>query len=215
MKYLFLILIFIFNSSCSLNKKSLVNESKSNSLEFENKLSISEKEIINEFLRIQFSKDKFKSYTSLPVNLIKEELGVMYSLNVYEDCYNERYLPIQSVTKREWILDSIQIQKLKSLLKKEKQYSWKKDDIYLENLTIIGGQDLQKSIREKTYIEQPRRLIIYISKPLIIDKNNVLISFKSGDSSLGFMTIENFTVLMKKINDKWIFDNYFYGNIYD
>lgn len=215
MKHLLIILIFSLISSCSVNKKSLINQSKINSVEVENKISNNEKKIINEFLKIQFSKDKFKNYSRLPITLIKEELGIMYSLGVYEKCYSERNLAIQSVTKREWILDSIQIQKLKSRLKNVKKYSWKKEDLYLENLVLITENDLQKSIRESTYIELPKQLIIYLSKPLIIDENNVFISFKSGDSSLGFMPIENFTVLMKRINGKWFFDNYYFGNIYD
>ena len=46
-------------------------------------------------------------------------------------------------------------------------------------------------------------LIIFLSSPLLIDKNNALLSFEIGNGDLGFNSITHFTALMKKKNDKW------------
>jgi len=50
---------------------------------------------------------------------------------------------------------------------------------------------------------------------LIIDKNNVLINFEIGDGGFGFYPITHFTVLMRKINNKWVEIGYYEDGVFN
>lgn len=216
-KTLIIISIIVFLTSCALKKKEIKTANIDKSLHYENldTILLFEKELINEFLKLQLNTNTLKPYKNIPIAFIKEASGVLSPLNDYEYSYNQYIYQFGKVNKSDWILDSTQVQKYKMLYKNEKRYVWQKNDFEIENFSIISTNDLKKSIQQGTYTDLPRRLIVYLSRPLIIDKKNILISFTAGNSSFGFSTVVRHTVLMKKKDGVWTFDNFFYGNIYD
>jgi hypothetical protein len=58
-------------------------------------------------------------------------------------------------------------------------------------------------------------LIIYLSRPLIIDEKNAFISFEVGNGQLGFGSITHFTVLMRKVNNKWEQNDYYEDGVFN
>ena len=58
------------------------------------------------------------------------------------------------------------------------------------------------------------KLILYLKKPLIVVGNNALISFNIGSSALGFTSMNHYTALLKKVNDKWLISATYDDGIY-
>ena len=108
----------------------------------------------------------------------------------------------------------MQINKLKSNLAFEKQDYWVLTDFKKLKVNLLKYEKLRKIINSGEYNKLSQRLIIYISKPLIIDDKNALISFEIGNGKLGFNEITHFTVLMKKEGGKWIDKNHFEDGIF-
>src|SRR5574343_465932 len=106
-----------------------------------------------------------------------------------------------------------QIKKIKNQLKNEDVYHWKVSDFKNLKVKILKHEELRKTTNTGEYLQN--NLIIYLSKPLIIDKNNVLISFEIGDGGFGFYPITHFTVLMRKINNKWVENGYYEDGVFN
>jgi hypothetical protein len=98
----------------------------------------------------------------------------------------------------------LQIKKKKEEIQFEKQYYWKVSDFKKIKVVLLKHSAFREIIKSGQYINLPNRLIISLSTPLIIDDKNALISFDIGNGNLGYSEINHFTVLMKKVNEKWI-----------
>lgn len=197
--------------SCSVQTKNQPSEAIIPIVK-ESKITKTENDIITDFFGIELKKDRYKPYKDYPICIIKEDIGRLSSLKIYEYCYNDRDLPIKSSTNKDWILNEVQIKKIKDTYNNNERHDWEVSDFTTLNVSILESSELIKSIKESTYIKLPKRLIIYLSTPLIIDTNNAFISFDCGSSSSGFKTIERFTALMKKNkNGKWEIDSYYYN----
>jgi hypothetical protein len=82
-------------------------------------------------------------------------------------------------------------------------------------VSLLKDEELRTIINTGVYVNLPSRLLIYLSKPLIIDENNAFISFEIGNGQLGFASINHFTVLMKKVNNNWVIFEYFYDGVFN
>lgn len=151
--------------------------------------------------------DRYKSKRGLEILLIEDAGNRNWSLAAYE--FNFQNKKSFGFGKDFSMLDSLQIEKLKSKHNKEKAYSWKAEDIKNFKVTIMSREAFENTIRTAAYIKLPEKLVLYISRPLVIDATNALIFFNSGSSRFGFSTIQRYTMLMKKVNGKWVKDTYY------
>ncbi|MEO5775292.1 MAG: hypothetical protein ABIQ27_00210 [Flavobacterium sp.] len=205
MKNLITALLLIFLFSCSGQKNNNTINPKANSAQ--SNLTETESNIVNEFLGSELKKDRYKNYKDYEVFLIEEAVKKTKSIYAYEYTYKNFY---KREREREyWILDSVQIKRLKSDLETEKQYYWKISDFKNTKVSLYKYQELRTIIKTGAYVNLPKRLIIFLSKPLIINESTALISFDIGNGTLGNNEITHFTVLMKKNEKKWIAKDYF------
>lgn len=210
MKKTIIICLSFLVLSCSVKKNNTDPDTTSQIIN-KNNLTEIEVTIVNDFLEKELIKDRYKPYKDYPICIIKEELGKLYSLKIYEYCYSERNSLVKNSTNKDWILNESQIKKIQKDLTSNENYYWKVSDFKTFNVSIIESSEVRKSIKENTYIKLPKRLLIYLSTPLVIDKENAFISLSLGDSSLGFTTINRFTALLNKNQEgKWEIDSYYY-----
>jgi hypothetical protein len=228
MRYLTLVLLGITFFSCSSQK--IINEKKKIQLNEQSEKELypyceealikDEKDIVNDLLQTELTSDRYKGRENQEKVLIEEANSPITPLLAYEHAFKEWHdsnktnLNKADVNNR-WFLDSLQINELKNRLKNDIGCHWKSTDILFYKVAIISQQSFADIIKNGNYINMPEKIILIISKPLIIDKNKALISFNSGSSIAGFNTIERFTVLMKKINGKWIKDTYYFDGAYE
>jgi len=167
-----------------------------------------ENNIVNDFLQIELTSDKYKSMENLEIVLIEEAKKEITNLDTYEYAYKDWHsyniATADDNIRLGWILDSIQIRELRNNYKNDNEYHWKSSDIKNYKVTIMKHDSLTNIIKSGSYAEMPEKLILYISRPLIINKNNAFISFASGSSRFGFGEITHLTLLMKKVNEKWV-----------
>lgn len=210
MKNSVILIILIFFYSCSAKKNDININSISNPTE--TCLPETEINIINDFLDTELKTDRYKNYKEYNYFVIKEALKRTKSIYAYQYTYNEYYK--YQIEKGHWILDSIQINKLKSDLESEKQYLWKTSDFKDIKVNILEFEELRTIINTGAYIDLPKRLIIFLSRPLIVNENYALISFDIGNGDSGNNNITHFTVLMKKDRLKWIAKYYFEDGVF-
>jgi hypothetical protein len=220
-KIIFLLLIVIFISCTS--KKNTTTDKEIQLLKqlkpIDDTLTIEESNIVNDFLNRELASETLKYYYNLEIILIEEAGNGIENLVVYEYAYKDFHSDGNKVTaevneRLGWILDTIQIKNLKNKYIDKKQYHWKSSDIKNFKVNIMKKETFRNIIRSSEYIKLPEKIVIYITKPLMIDNNSALISFRSGSSRLGFTTINNYTALMKKVNKKWLIRaNYWDGSI--
>lgn len=206
MNKVFLIVIFVFFYSCSTTKNREVGSSS-------NTLPETEKMIINDFLEAELKKESYKKYTDFQIELIEEAIKKLKPISDYE--FNYKYKNSWGANIKDWIIDSIKIKKLKSDLKNEKAYRWKESDLYNVKAKVLKTEELIKIINTGSYgVNETKNLIISLSRPLIIDANNALLSFDIGNGQLGNAAISHFSVLMRKINNQWIAVNYYEDGVF-
>lgn len=210
MKKLIFLILFSLLISCSAKKNDANYNAKTNS----NQSNLSEMEscIIDEFLDAELKKDKYKNYRKHEIFIIEEALKKMKPLSDYE--FNMKYKDSWGKSIENWILDTIQIKDIKLKLKNEEVYHWKISDFKNKSVNFYKYEELRIIINTGAYTKIPKRLIIFLSKPLVLNKNNALISFDIGNGELGNSSITHFTVLMKKANDKWEEKEYFYDGVF-
>jgi hypothetical protein len=173
-----------------------------------NDLYLVEKRIVNDFLEMIIKDDR---YTNYPICIMKEGISKLSSLKVYEYCYNDRNLPIKNSTNKEWIINDLEIKKIKDSLNDSEIHLWNISDFLDNDITILDSSELKKIIKEGSYTKSSKKTLIYLSTPLLINDNNCLMSFRSGDSSFGFQTINSYTALLKKKKTgKWEIDSYYF-----
>ncbi|MGQ7947585.1 hypothetical protein [Flavobacterium sp. WC2509] len=199
-----IIFILISQQSIGQSKRSKVSDSVTTG----KNLTKTESTVVNVFLDTELKKDRYKYYKECEVFVIEEALKTAKSIDTY--LYSlEEWKMMNKVLKRTdsdkmYFLDSLQIKKIKLESEKEQIYHWKVTDFKNMKVNLYKYEELRKSIRTGTSLDLPKRLIIYLAKPLIINKNNALISFniEIGDGGL-YSNLTHFTVLLRKVNNEW------------
>lgn len=196
--------------SCSVNKNiNLLFENESIILK-RGDLTNEERNIMNDFLNLELKKEKYKNYRDYPICILNEGSNRPSPLIIYKYCYDERNLKIRSSTNKDWILDEYQINNIKDTINKNK-YIWRKTDFKNLNVSFVNYNELNDAINKNNYLKYSKKLIIKLSIPLIINKNNALIAFSSKDGWFGYSTIDRFVTLLKKNKDgNWEIDSYYY-----
>ena len=200
-------LILLLSYSCSIQKSNTLNNKKTDQISTESKLIETEGNIVNDFIDVELKKDRYKNYKDSEIVVIKEALKKYKSIEAYQYSHDE-WISMDRINKignidNKYFLDTLQIKKIKLELENEEPYDWKLSDFKNIKVSLLQYEELRTIINTGAYSNLPPRLIIYLSKPLIIDENNALVSFEIGDGQLGFASINHFTVLMKKVNNKW------------
>ena len=212
MKNLILIISIIICTSCISKKRELQEKESKPLVQLKvapDTLTTEENNVVNDFLDVELASETYKNDLNREIIVIKEAGNGIENLEVYEYAYKRFHengaKPTTEVKERlGWILDTIQIKDLKNKFRDKKQYHWKSSDIKNINVNIMKKEVFTNSIRSGEYITLPERLIIYITKPLLIDSTTAFITFRTGSSRLGFTTINNYTALMNKVNGKWL-----------
>ena len=219
MKNLLFIIFYLSLFSCSLQNNNNLNEKYTAPISIESKLTEKESNIINAFIDVELKKDRYKNYKDCEIFVIEEALQKRKSLKTYifsKDEWNSIHKMHGGKDRAEiYFLDTLQINKLELELEKEEAYHWKVSDFKNLNVSLLKNEDLRTIIKTTAYRNFSPRLIIYLSRPLIIDENNALISFEVGAGQLGFHSLNHFTVLMRKENIKWVQINLFYDGVFN
>lgn len=219
-KHIFILsLVLLF--SCSAKKSNKLNSIPTTAqISIETKLTETEVNIINDFIDVELKKERYLNYKDFEIVIIEEALKKYQSVETYIYSYNE-WISMNKIDRREdiknrYFLDNLYVKKIKLELEKEEIYHWKISDFKNIKVSLLKCEDLIKTIRTSAYGSTiSKRLIIYLSKPLIIDENNVFISFEIGNGQLGFHSINHFTVLMRKVNNKWKQKDYYYDGVFN
>ena len=199
--------------SCSVQKNNKLNNTQKDLISIESKITETEGNIINDFLEVELEKDRYKNYKDAEIVVIEEVLKKTKPISVYE--FNLKYKESWGKFINNWILDTLQIKKIKLDIENEELYYWKVSDFKNIKVSLLKYEELRTIINTGAYSNLPPRLIIYLSKPLIIDENNALVSFEIGDGQFGFASINHFTVLMKKVNNKWEQSDLYYDGVFN
>ena len=210
-KYIF-ILSTVLLFSCSITKQ----QNEITLIPAESNLTKVESDIVNEFLDIELKKERYKRYKDYEIVIIEEALKKMKSINAYLYSLDE-WNTMNKMNKSEdvknmYFLDTIQIKKIKNNLKDEEVYHWKVADFKKIKISLFKYEELIKTTNTGEYLK--KKLIIYLSKPLVIDENNIFISFEIGNGDLGFNSITHFTVLMRKIGNKWVESGFYEDGVF-
>jgi len=209
MKYILLLLITIATFSC----KSQIKNKNNIETSINQELSNEEITIINEFLTIELDKDRYKEYKKLEIFVIEEALKKQKSLSDYE--FNFKYKNSWGKFINEWILDSLQIDQKKKELENEEVYHWKESDFKVIKTKMLKYEKFRKLINSRSKEMFQMKPILYLSKPLFINDKNVFISFEIGTFQGVYGSLEHFTVLMRKINNKWIQNSFYEDGVFN
>lgn len=195
MKYVFAIFSLIMITSC----RSQIDI-------IQNNLTKDENSIVNDFLDSELKNQLYKKFDGYEIVIIEDAGNGIKSLNAYEYAYADFHLNVKNVTPEDnlrlgWILDSLGIKKYREKIINIDPYVWKVTDFKNIKVKLLKFEELTKTTNNGRYLK--KNLIIFLSKPLLIDEYNALLSFEIGNGDLGFNPITHFTALMKKKNDKW------------
>lgn len=172
----------------------------------QNNIKQSENSIVNDFLDAELKNESYKKYKDYNIVIIEDAGNGIKSLNAYEYAYKDFHSNVKNVTLEDnlrlgWILDSLELKKYREKIINIESYEWKVTDFKNIKVKLLKFEELRKTTNTGKYLKN--NLIIFLSSPLLIDKNNALLSFEIGNGDLGFNSINHFTALMKKKNDKW------------
>lgn len=194
--------------SCKNQKTAIIESTKTNFTDSD--LSKVENNIVNDFLDIELRKEKYKNYKGYQYIVNEEALKKRNALSAYE--LNYKYKNSWGRDIKFWILDSIQIRKIKTELEFEKVYLWKESDFNTIKAKVFKNEELRKTTNNGRYLKN--NLIIFLSRPLIIDEYNALLSFDIGNGDMGNYAITHFTALTQKVNGIWIQKEYYEDGVY-
>lgn len=172
-----------------------------------------EKQILNDFIEVQLQSTKYENIKNLDVILIKESGILLGPVYTYESNFKNRKYFTNKLNQ--WIIDSVEITNLKKRYAGAIGDPWNEDDIKNLEYSVITSKQDRDNRRTNYYVHSPEKILLSISKPIPIKNGYALLSFHSQLSNLGFGTIERFTVLMKKVNGKWIKSGYYFDQIYE
>lgn len=195
MKFTIYIILFFVTVSCSTAdfEKKIYND-----LLYQEVVS---KTNINNVYLVETSGDKLKA-------LILYEKA--YRQRDEENFFNREMVP-NNFNFNSWPIDSFEIEKQKTLLLTNSDttvYKWKKDDFIFDKLGIKKLEEINKKIKKGE--ESLNVEAIIISKPLIsFDKKHALIFYSSFGYFFGGENRDK-VFLMKKVNEEWIVETYFY-----
>ncbi|MCZ8091411.1 MAG: hypothetical protein O9282_13565 [Flavobacterium sp.] len=206
-KLLFFIVISLYYSCAVHNKPVQKND---------NELTQIEKNIINAFLDAELDKERYYRFKNYKHVVIEEALKKIKSIDTYLYSLDE-WSTMNKINKSEdvknmYFLDTMQIKKIKNNLKDEEVYLWKTSDFKKDIAHTFKFEELRKTTNTGEYLQN--RLIIYLSRPLIIDENNAFISFEIGNGDFGFYPITHFTVLMRKKENKWVESGFYEDGVF-
>jgi hypothetical protein len=215
MRNLMLLSLF-FILSCSTRKNDNINQITQN---ISPQLTQEEINVTNDFLDAELAAERYKYYRKLGLVLIEDAGNGTRNLLVYEYAYKDWHSfgengTLQDNERLGWILDTIRVKELKNKYLNVENYNWKISDIKNFNISTIKNKTLINIIKSGEYINLPEKLIIYLTKPLIVDKNNAFISLNIGSSRLGFTSMNHYTALLKKANDKWVISASYDDGVY-
>ena len=219
MKNLIYLLFCVLLFSCSSRKNNKLNDLNSTPISIESKLTEAEGNIINDFIDIELKKERYKNYINSEIVVIEEALKKYKSIETYLYSRDE-WISIDRINKmgdpqNKYFLDTLQINKIKFELENEEIYHWKVSDFKNVKVNLLKYEEFRTIINTNAYADFSSKLIIYLSSPLIIDENNAFLSFEIGNGQLGFQSINHFTVLMTKVNNKWTQSDYFYDGVFN
>lgn len=207
----FILCILLF--SCSIKKNEISSKESTGSI---NNLSDTERSVINEFLESELVSDRYKYYKDYLLVIVMESLPKKKAIDSY--LYTQREL-LESKglpSKKEdiekfFFLDSLEIKKINSELENETIYHWKVSD-FNTKVTIVSDKKIIEMTNTGEYLNFSDRLIIYLSKPLILDSEKAFISFSV--SRMPFNPISHFSALMIRENNKWVQSVTYYDGVY-
>ncbi len=207
----FVLCILLF--SCSIKKNEISSKESTGSID---NLSATERSVINEFLESELVSDRYKYYKDYPLVIVMESLPKKKAIESY--LYTQREL-LESKglpSKKEdiekfFFLDSLEIKKINSELENETIYHWKVSD-FNKKVSIVSDKKIIEMTNTGEYLNFQQRLIIYLSKPLMLGSKKALISFSV--SIMPFNPISHFSVLMINENNKWVQSVTYFDGIY-
>ncbi|MEZ4878117.1 MAG: hypothetical protein R2805_11270 [Flavobacterium sp.] len=207
-KLLFFVVISLYYS-CTVHNKTVQKNA--------DELTQIEKNIIDDFLDSELDKERYYRFKNYKYVVIEEALKKVKSIDTYLYSLDE-WNTMNKINKSEdvknmYFLDSLQINKIKNNLKDEEVYRWKVADFTKDIAYTFKFEELRKTTNTGEYLQN--RLIIYLSRPLIIDENNAFISFEIGNGDLGFSSITHFTVLMRKVNNTWFEKALYFDGVFN
>lgn len=210
MKNSILLLFVVIFASCTSNKNTTQNKEFQLLTQLKpinDSLNREENNIVNDFLDFELASERYKNYKNCEIIVIEEAGDVIENLLVYEYAYKDFHSYGNKATADDnerlgWILDTIQIKELKNTYKDKKEYHWTSSDIRNFKVSIMKNDTLRNIINTGKYINLPEKLILHITKPLILNNHNAFISFRLRHLG-SFHSISYYTALMKKVNGKW------------
>lgn len=204
MKYIIIFLsILLFSCTATKSQSGQFDDSR---------LSDMERNVVNDFLDFELQKSDYKSYKNFNYFVIREAFPKMKPLSVYE--FNLKNKNSWGKSIRNWILDSSDIISLKRRFEREAPYYWTNADFSEIKAVIISNSEFIASTSSDGFMTEPNRLIMRLSRPLLLDKEIALLSFDIGNGNTGYGQINHFTVLMRNINGTWHQEEYFEDGIY-
>jgi hypothetical protein len=221
MKYLIYILLIVIYTACSSQKndsKIKMNQSSTQIKSIVESITIEEYNIVNDFLDIELASESYKNKINGEVILIEDAGNGIENLLAYEYAYKDFHSYGNKATTEDnerlgWILDTLQTKKLKNKYNEIRVYQWKSSDVKNFKVSIMKNDTLRNYLKKDRFIELSDKLVLFIKKPLLIDKNNAFISIYSRYGFSG-NNLSNYTALMNKNSGKWkIVASYWDGSI--
>lgn len=204
MKKIICLIAGLFQLSCAsqLNNKNSTKEYT---------LSSNEKNIISDFINEEFSSKKYNNYKNYKIYLRRKGFSEFSPLLIYGFCYDERNNKVRTANNKYWILNKEQLKTIKDTLQ-IKNFTWKETDITNFRVSMIDSEDVNNSIKKGGDYEQYNEsLILSLSTPVLINKNNAFLTYLCVEALYGFSTFDFYAVLLKKNkNGKWLIDSYYY-----
>lgn len=190
MRKIVLLFLYLLSISCSISKVEL--------------------QVVNNFVE-QKIKEKYSFYKDKENILINKAGNGKGALLVYEQKYKDTS---QFDYKfQNWIVNDIELEKLKKQIKTRKKYYWKESDFSNFKFYIIGDNENRQNFKSNYYLSiQKEFIIITISKPVLIDKRHALVWF--GVKNKFGSTLDNCVVLMEKGEGIWKIKSYYHYEIY-
>lgn len=213
MKKILLLAVLMLVHSCALHKPTVLTSDNNFNL------SNTEKTIVNNFLDGELKKERYKKYNDFEIVIIEEALKKVKPLDTYLYSLDE-WNTMNKIKKSDdiknlYFVDTEQLQKLKLELEKENVYHWQESDFKNIKVRLLRYEELRKIINTGSYGPGlTKNLIIFLSRPLIINKDNAFISFDIGNGEFGNYAITHFTALMRNVDGIWLEKGYYEDGVY-
>lgn len=210
MKYLIYTLLIAIFTSCT-SQKNAPKIKKTQPLaqlkSVVDTLTTEETNIVNDFLDMELASERYKNNINSEIIVIEEAGNGIENLLAYEYAYRDFHSYGNEATAEDnerlgWILDTLQIKELKNKYIDKKEYHWKSSDVKNFKVSIMRNDTLRNYLKKDKFLELSEKLVLFIKKPLMVDKNNAFISIYSRRGFVGH-NFSNYTALMKKTNGKW------------